>query len=186
MIKYFIVGYFLINIAYVYVLGILFDNKLEKQLKETDEEQFEIRQRRFYYFRFIAYALLLTALYIASYQDNNTYDINRISLLAFCITAIIWSVWVFIRKSRERIVYDRGRIVSYRGRTINASGTIYEIKMAQGVAPYIVVFDNDEIIRVNYTMYNSYKLVAILMKNGYFKENNLDILEKEYEDEEES
>ncbi|PID46290.1 MAG: hypothetical protein CSB47_05020 [Proteobacteria bacterium] len=155
----------------------LFNKKLKKQMIAEDEQYFEIR-----YFKNIPFLYLLLSIVVAFAVFS---VVNEFYIFKLCLSIIILGAGIanyIYRAVMYKIVFDHGQITLYIGNKVKETGTFDE---AKGISrpyiakngpnfPYQIIFEwggmikSAKLIEFNEDMDNSYQLVALLEKGGYF------------------
>ncbi len=163
---------------------------------KKDEAYFEIRYLKNIPFLYALLSTLLALdLLIDVFEDWTVLDLWSITgSLCAALGLLGWAIYYYFSKTRQRIVFDHGRITLYMGNKIKITGTLDQSKAinrpragvtgvgagglgATQSTPYQIVFEWGGVIKTGkfidfgVNMDNSYKLVALLEKGGYFEKN---------------
>ncbi len=165
--------------------GILFEKNLKQQLKEKDDNYFEVRHTRSVRFLYILLSVVFSSpLFLGIFKDDPQNQSLEETILLIIISLILPVITICynIYMMRIRIIFDHGKITLYSGNKIKITGTLDQIEKVTKPStinrghdynsriPYKIVFESGKRwIDFDYYMKNSYKLAAIFEKGNYFE-----------------
>ncbi len=157
----------------------IFNEKLEKQMLESDEIYFEIRYLKNVVLLDSLVYVSLALLFIPGFLFDTDF-VNRMIDLFIAVGLLGYALYIYFSKILYKIVFNHGRVSLYIGNKIKIAGTFEQIEGINRPTtisvggdsgrsiPYQIAFKGG-CIRFNENMDNSYKLVAFLEKGNYFK-----------------
>ncbi len=193
--RYVVIGLFCVFIA-IFIASVAvifrnrnrFDKKLEKQMFEDDEAYFEVRYfKNMYFLDSLVYVPLALIALILTFDPETSFG-YRMFYLGSAIGLLGYALYIYLSKMLYKLVFDHGQITLYTGNKMKLTCSLDQIDFVsrpEGTMartghlgpeiPYRMYFDEGDkskFISFDEEMDNSYKLVAIFEKGGYFKRKN--------------
>ncbi len=193
--RYVIIGLFCVFIA-IFIAGVAvmfkhknrFDKKLDEKMLEDDEAYFEVRYfKNMYSLDSLVYVPLALIALIPTFDPEVSFG-YKMTYLGSAIGLLGYALYIYLSKTLYKLVFDHGQITLYTGNKMKLTCSLDQIDFVARPAstllttghlgpeiPYRIYFDEGDkskFISFDEEMDNSYKLVAIFEKGGYFKRKN--------------